>query len=135
MNEINMRNYSNIKLFEDNEKEENQGHIRVLTVHKSKGDEFDYVFIPYVHNKNFSLLKDEIKLKESARFSLSIQNSKKTDEKLKEEIIEENLRLLYVGITRAKKKLYITTSKEYKIFNKKSEFKPSLLFNLLGENL
>ena len=42
--------------------------------------------------------------------------------------IEENLRLLYVGITRAKKKLFVTSAKKYKKYSKIINTKPSKLF-------
>ena len=48
---------------------------------------------------------------------------------LGQEAIEENLRLLYVAVTRAKKRLYLTTSKKYRF---KTE--PNEIFNLIEEN-
>ena len=130
--EFKTKQKTSFKFFEDEEKEENKtGEIKIMTLHKSKGDEFDYVFIPFLTEKNLSLKKNEIKLKEGTKISQSVQNSSKTDEELKQEIIDENLRLLYVGITRAKKKLYMTCSREYKIYNKKTKTEPSFCFKLL----
>lgn len=137
LNDIKQRPNNSIKLFEDEEtKEDNKnGEIKVMTLHKSKGDEFDYVFIPCLTDKNLSFKKEEIKLKEGTKITQSVQNSKKTEDELKQDIIDENLRLLYVGITRAKKKLYLTTSNEYKIFNKKTECTPSFCFEFLKGGL
>ncbi|MDO5437188.1 MAG: UvrD-helicase domain-containing protein [bacterium] len=131
MNELKVKS-GNIKLFEEEETKEEGNEIKILTLHKSKGDEFDYVFIPGLNERNLGLKEDEIKLKESAKIVQSVQNSKKTDSELKKEIIDENLRLLYVGITRAKKKLYLTSAKEYKIFNQIKKTKISKCFELLG---
>ena len=132
LNEINQKRGGVIKLFEDEENEQSTNEIKVMTLHKSKGDEFDYVFMPYLTDKNLSFEKDNIKIKDGTKIIQTVQNSRKTENDLKTEIIDENLRLLYVGITRAKKKLYITSAKEYKIFNKKQEVKPSDCFNFLG---
>ena len=89
-------------------------------MHKSKGDEFDIVFIPQLTEENYPTQKDNIKLKSGGHFvetiKSNIQNYKiKTPDELKQEQIEETLRLLYVGITRAKKGLILTCSKNYKI--------------------
>ena len=43
--------------------------------------------------------------------------------------IHENLRLLYVAITRAKQKLYITAAKKQKIYNKFKNATVSQIFN------
>ena len=48
---------------------------------------------------------------------------------MKQELVSENLSLLYVAITRAKKYLYFTTSKKIKSFEKIIEQEPSLIFS------
>ncbi len=133
LNELIKKGGGNIKLFEDNKKETGQNVVKIMTIHKSKGDEFDYVFIPRLTDKNLSLIPSSIKINEGTKIINSIKGSKKTEDEIKQEIIDENLRLLYVGITRAKKKLYLTTSDEYKIFNKITKQEPSYCFNLLKE--
>lgn len=55
----------------------------------------------------------------------------KTENDLKEELLAENLRLLYVAITRAKQKLYFTVSKKTKSFEKVVDQTPSAIFDLL----
>ena len=50
------------------------------------------------------------------------------NEKLKEFNSEESLRLLYVAITRAQKKLYITVSAKSKAFGKEIDQEPSIIF-------
>ena len=107
------------KFFEEENKSE-EPTINIRTMHKSKGDEFDIVFIPQLTEENYPTNKIDIKLKSGGHFvetiKSNIQNCKiKTPDELKEELIEETLRLLYVGITRAKKGLILTYSQNYKI--------------------
>jgi len=104
-----------------------------MTLHKSKGDEFDYVFIPELTQNNICFSQKEYNLKENSKFIQKVKKYPKSDDVLKKEIIEENFRLLYVGITRAKKELYLTTANKYKVFFKEKETKPSELFEGLRE--
>ena len=70
------------------------------------------------------------------RQCISCKKYKKKDEQeLKQFIAQENLRLFYVAITRAKKKLYISCAKKYKKYSRLKDTKISLLFDnmLLGE--
>ncbi len=135
MNELKKRPIgNNIKLFDEEEKKEGF-EIKIMTLHKSKGDEFDYVFIPSLTGNNMGLSLNEINIKESSKILENIKNSKKTEEELKKEIMNENFRLLYVGITRAKKKLALTSAMEYKIYGKKQKINISSMFEILkGEN-
>lgn len=123
-------NFANIKFFNNENKEDKSATIQIMTLHKSKGDEFDYVFIPELTQDNLCLNPQELNLKDNTKQTQKIKKHKKTDEELKMEIVEENYRLIYVGITRAKKKLYLTTSNTYKFFSKVREFKNSEIFKL-----
>lgn len=127
------------KFFNDDsdvEKSKTRGIIQIMTYHKSKGDEFDYVFIPQLTDDLLPLEKEKIKIKSKERFLEAVKalnsNYKKKDENEQKLFqIEENLRLFYVAITRAKKKLYITSAKKYKKFSKIKEYKPSILFDTI----
>lgn len=82
--------------------------VRLMTVHASKGLEFDYVFICGLENDLFPHKR--------------MNESKKTGEDA-----EEERRLFYVAITRAGKKLYLTHAQTRTIFgtmevNSRSEF-------------
>ena len=55
----------------------------------------------------------------------------KSDLELKEFSAEESMRLFYVAVTRAKKKLYITAPRKVKSFNKEIEQEPSIVFQNL----
>ena len=66
--------------------EDEENFIKLMTIHSSKGLEFDYVFIAGMEDGLFP----------SCNFDTS------------EEEIEEERRLCYVAVTRAKKELYIS---------------------------
>ncbi|MBR2069752.1 MAG: ATP-dependent helicase [Candidatus Gastranaerophilales bacterium] len=124
-------NFSNIKFFTSENNTEKNSKVQIMTLHKSKGDEFDYVFIPELTKDNLSTTPNDFKLKESSKFNQKVKYIKKSDDELKQEIIEENYRLIYVGITRAKKKLYLTSAKNYKFYSKMREFQPCELLEEL----
>lgn len=117
---------------DESNKEFVEGKVQIMTLHKSKGDEFDSVFLPEMTEKNLTLNLDEIKLK-SSDFMENIRRSNpnykhKTDYDMKKELLAENLRLLYVAITRAKRNLFITSSRKSTSFGKTIEQEPSLIF-------
>lgn len=110
-----------------------EGKVQIMTMHKSKGDEFELVFLPEMTEKNLTLDFNEIKLK-SSDFMENIKRlnpnyKHKTETDLKCEQLAENLRLLYVAITRAKRKLVITTSRKTTSFGKTVEQIPNLIFS------
>ncbi|MBO6257628.1 UvrD-helicase domain-containing protein [bacterium] len=132
-------NLSGFKFFseeDEDDKKSLQGKVQIMTMHKSKGDEFNLVFIPEMSEKNLPLTIDSINLK-SADFiekikSLNPNYKRKSDFELKQEILEENLRLLYVAITRAKNRLYISASaKEQTRYGKLKDSEPSVIFDEL----
>lgn len=117
---------------DESDKEFLAGKVQIMTLHKSKGDEFDYVFIPEMAEKNLTLDFEQIKLKNSD-FTENLKRlnpdyKPKTEFDMKQELVSENLRLLYVAITRAKKHLYFSTSRKVKSFEKIVEQEPSLIF-------
>ena len=123
---------------EESDKEIVAGKVQVMTLHKSKGDEFDYVFIPEMTEKSLTLDFNQIKLK-NADFTenlkrLNPQYKPKSEFDMKQELVSENLRLLYVAITRAKKHLYFSASRKTKSFEKIIEQEPSLIFTDLLPN-
>lgn len=100
--------------------------IKCMTVHKAKGLEFDRVIIPFTKH-SFTVNNSEIDLiisryfrsKIGYKFKLSNSLEIKNDfyellkEKEKEEKIGEEIRLLYVAMTRAKHKVYFHRDKIY----------------------
>jgi DNA helicase II / ATP-dependent DNA helicase PcrA len=89
--------------------------VKLLTIHAAKGLEFKYVFIVNMVDKRFPAIerRDPIEL---------------PDELVKEQIPEGNIhlqeerRLMYVAMTRAKEQLYLTGAKDY---GGKTKKKPS----------
>ena len=116
-----------------------EGKVQVMTLHKSKGDEFDLVFLPEMTEKNLTLDFNQIKLK-SSDFTENLRRTNpkykpKTETDLKQELLAENFRLLYVAITRAKRKLFITASRKSTSYGKTVQQDPGIIFyELLGGN-
>lgn len=82
---------------QDNKKDDVDGNeVTMMTLHSSKGLEFDYVFMVGCEEELLPHKK-------------TIQNN---------ESMDEERRLCYVGITRARKKLFLTSCKERTIYNK-----------------
>lgn len=129
---------SGFKFFsEEEDKDAVKGKVQIMTMHKSKGDEFDYVFIPELSEKALSVDVEQLQLKDSTYFmeevrSFNSKYKKKSEQELKEFSAEENLRLFYVAVTRAKKKLFITDSVKIKTFNGNEKEEPP---NIIFENL
>ena len=99
---------------DENDKGFFEGKIQIMTMHKSKGDEFDYVFIPELTERNLTFEISELKLKPSDNFNenlrrLSPNYQPKSQKDIMKGILTENLKLLYVAITRARKHLCIST--------------------------
>ena len=80
-------------LYRDTSNNENKDAITLMTVHNAKGLEFEAVFMTGMEHNVFPHY-----------FALEEENG-----------IEEERRLFYVAITRAKKKLYLTYSKKRRI--------------------
>ena len=91
------------------EHQDSDGRVSLMTVHSVKGLEFDYVFIVGMEEgifPHYNAINDG-------------SNS----------AIEEERRLCYVAITRAKKKLYITSADTRMLFGNTSRNMPSRFIN------
>lgn len=99
---------------------ENEDVIRIMSIHKSKGLEFPVVFLCNSHKKfNIQDLNDNILLHQDIGFGPTIMDTTRKIKyssiakdaiklKMKQETLSEEQRILYVALTRAKEKLYIT---------------------------
>ena len=96
---------------DDNDSKEDS-RVQLMTMHLSKGLEFDSVFL--------SGMEEGI-----------LPSSRSTDEVG----IEEERRLLYVGITRAKNRLYLTRAKERKKFGESIPSIPSRFLEEIDKEL
>ncbi len=92
---------------------EEKNIITLMTLHSSKGLEFDTVFIPGIESNLFPLERE----------TLNSTN------------IEEERRLFYVGITRAKKNLYLSYVHLRIYFGKTKEATPSIFLKEINTNV
>ena len=98
---------------ETKEKNDNADVIKMMTVHASKGLEFDYVFVTGMEEGMFphaNALKDKV-------------------------AIEEERRLMYVAITRAKTNLYLTQCEERLVHGQRNHFIRSRFLNEIPTEL
>ncbi len=96
--------------------EKNENAVKLMTVHASKGLEFDYVFITGLEQDLFP------------------HQAIGTEEKTPEEK-EEERRLFYVALTRARKKLYLTYAEMRTIFGSLQMNLPSEFFGDFDNSL
>ncbi len=89
------------------------GAVKMMTVHASKGLEFDYIFVS-------GLEEDLFPHQRIGSSAISIENS------------EEERRLFYVAITRAKKKLFLSYSRTRTIFGSPQLNSPSQFLSDIG---
>ncbi len=130
---------SGFKFFTEEDSENTdylKGKVQVMTYHKSKGDEFDYVFLPEFTEKLLPLDFEKFEIKKNTDFMETVRElnpnyKKKTDFELKEMQISENMRLLYVAITRAKKQLTFSVARKGKSYGKDITNEPSIIFEKL----
>ena len=100
--------------------------IKILTVHGSKGLEFDHVFIYRLLEDSWEKQRDFNKLK----LPFGILSSEIT--KSIEDDYEEDRRLFYVALTRAKKQIYLSYS-QYKESGKNQN--PSVFISEIDDQL
>ncbi len=88
--------------------------ISIMTVHKSKGLEFDHVFIPYADKINDNTPRNNINLRaclathdDNNLGKLYWKHSQTAQNSYLKEKRAENIRNLYVAITRAKYRVYL----------------------------
>ncbi|MDR3200053.1 MAG: UvrD-helicase domain-containing protein [Spirochaetales bacterium] len=108
-------NYLNrISLITREDEEDGGGKVNLMTIHAAKGLEFDVVFLPAVEE---NIIPHARALEES------------------EENIEEERRLFYVAITRARKKLFITACKKRKSMHEVRDMSPSPFLQEIPQEL
>ena len=94
----------NVSLVTDLDRaEDDKGYVTMMTLHSAKGLEFDNVFIPGMEENIFPSMR-----------SITEDNR-----------LEEERRLMYVGITRARKRLYLSHAAERMQYNQFAHNPPS----------
>ena len=106
---------SSLQSDQDNDTEEKKG-VRLMTVHASKGLEFDHVFVVGLEQDLFP--------------HKNIGNRSRSKEEQ-----EEERRLFYVAVTRAKKQLYLTYAELRTIFGQKQINAPSEFLDDVPEEI
>jgi len=92
------------------EEDDDEKSVSISTIHASKGLEFDYVFIIGLEEGKFPLSRAMDDLNE----------------------MEEERRLMYVAVTRAKKKLYLTRAKSRFMYGSRERQAPSRFIGEMG---
>ena len=99
---------------------ENEDLVRIMSIHKSKGLEFPVVFVAGMNKKiNMTDISDEVIVDQDFGIGTNVVNLNKRIKnptcikaavslKLMQESISEELRVLYVAMTRAREKLIMT---------------------------
>lgn len=117
--DISVLTEAQIKIEKEAFKSKSQG-VNLLTAHASKGLEFEHVFIPKLIDGGWGNKRSSDPLKLVSNFS----NTNKIDS------LEEERRLFFVALTRAKRYIYLSRSLKYK---DELEFKDKLVSQFAKE--
>jgi DNA helicase-2/ATP-dependent DNA helicase PcrA len=113
--EISLETYlQDIALYTNLDNDRSRNNVKVMTIHQSKGLEFPYVFI--------------------AGLSDGIMPNKRSVRERKKKAMEEERRLMYVAVTRAENRLFLTESEGYSVQGG-FEKVPSRFLREIKENL
>lgn len=94
-------------------------NVKIITIYKSKGMEYPLVWIPFLSNFSQSKKNKKFFCRKTFKKFINLDNNKKIKKLQEEERLSEDLRLLYVSLTRSilqcniglapiiKKKIYI----------------------------
>ena len=89
---------------------ENEG-IRIISFYESKNFEFEAVFIPFLNKGYLPSVFSKPQIYDSEIFQRFIENKHPSEEELKKTHLEQERKILYMGISRAKNYLYITSNR------------------------
>ncbi|MBN2281658.1 MAG: exodeoxyribonuclease V subunit beta [Candidatus Marinimicrobia bacterium] len=117
--------------------ETDQEALKIMTIHKSKGLEFPIVFCPFLWSGKIDVSKKLFLEYHNASHQKIIDLEKLETHKAQQEILEEDIRLVYVALTRAKYATYISvpSNKEanalhYFLFRQQEGQNPEILNSL-----
>src|SRR3989338_3963986 len=108
--------------------------VKLTTAHKSKGLEFKHVFIPKFMDKKWgnAINRDLVKLPTSILKTIDLSNEKA----IKNQLEEDERRLFFVVLTRAKENITITSAKSNQTAKYQKIASPSMfLYEIPNENI
>jgi exodeoxyribonuclease V beta subunit len=103
--------------------ESDEDAVRIVTIHKSKGLEYEVTFCPFLRKEPWNRGKEFLKYHEDDELVLDLEESHREVQKREE--LAEMVRQLYVGLTRARHRSYLV----WQPTNKKSKSALSWLFS------
>ncbi len=120
--------------------------VQVMSMHKSKGQEFDVVFMPFLQAETFPHQVSSIRFDETDKLVQELDRihfkgqgqllEESYQQDKKREKIEEEARLIYVGLTRAKRALYLSAHLQTMTrYNKIRKVEPAAVFQALQAKL
>ena len=104
--DLTMKLYEDISIEENEFNEDTRDKVNIMTVHKAKGLEFDNVFIANLSEQRFP---QRFKTKPFEIPEILVKENLPK----KEVYLEEERRLFYVAVTRAKKSLFLSYAENY----------------------
>jgi len=118
----------------EKELEINKDGVNLMTAHKAKGLEYKHVFIVKFYNGNWGgrSRREVLKLPHEL---FNLTKNEELNKKLEVDEIEDERRLLFVALTRAKENIYITYAKEYPSGNSTKQVSASIFLNELNQDL
>ena len=88
-----------------------KGTVNILSFHQCKGMEYDTVFIPFINNNYLPSKFRQPQIFDLQIFRAINEGVECSSRQLQKEHMEGEMRLLFNGITRAKEKLFVTSSR------------------------
>ncbi len=121
---------------DQDELQEERDAVRLMTVHASKGLEFEHVFIAGLEEGLFPHARTTFAEPARQSGAQNLNERVRADETLDEDASEEERRLFYVALTRAKKRAYLSYAGVRTVFGARAVNLPSeFIFDIPEEFL
>jgi exodeoxyribonuclease V beta subunit len=87
--------------------EKDEKAVRIVTIHKSKGLEYEIVFCPFCWSDAEAYSGQGVTFHQNGNLTLDLEKSELHQRAQRSELLAEKMRLLYVALTRAKHRCYL----------------------------